>query len=76
VDNIIYILKKRHIVISLSPHIPYDLTNEISCHSILLMHYPWPMHGEMGLASSEALDSDKNLVHNHMLLHNDMFPTK
>ena len=32
------------------------------------MHYPWPMHGEMGLVLSEAIDSVKNL------LHNDMFP--
>ena len=60
-DNIIYI-----IVINLSPHIPYDLTNEISCHSILLMHYPWPMHGELGLVLSEAIDSVKNLLQNGM----------
>jgi hypothetical protein len=32
VDSIIYTLKKRPIVINLNPHIPYDLTNEISCH--------------------------------------------
>ena len=70
VDNIIYILKKRPIVINLSPHIPYDLTNEISCHSILLMHYPWPMHGEMGLVLSEAIDSVKNLLHNEIYQRN------
>ena len=68
VDSIIYTLKKRPIVINLSPHIPYDLTNEISCHSILLMHYPWPMDGEVGLVLSEAITSVKNIMQN------DMFP--
>ena len=63
-----YILKKRPIVINLSPHIPYDLTNEISCHSILLMHNPWPVQGEVALVLSEAIASVKNL------LTNDMFP--
>jgi len=68
VDSIIYTLKRRPCVINLSPHIPYDLTNEISCHSILLMHYPWPMHGEVGLVLSEAITSVKNIMQN------DMFP--
>jgi hypothetical protein len=68
VDSIIYTLKKKPIVINLSPHIPYDLTNETSCYSILLMHHPWPKDGETGLVLSEAIISVKNL------LQTDMFP--
>ena len=66
--HIIYTLKKRPIVINLSPHIPYDLTNEISCHSILLMHFPWSLQGEAALVLSETITSVKNI------LKNDMFP--
>ena len=68
VDSIIYTLRKRPIVINLSPHIPYDLTNVISCHAILLMHYPWRMHGEKHLALSEAVTTVK------VIMQNDMFP--
>lgn len=68
IDGIVYTLKKRPVVINLSPHIPYDPINEKSCFSLLLMHYPWPVHGESAIVVSESINKVKNL------LQNDLFP--
>jgi hypothetical protein len=68
IDGIVYTLKKRPVVINLSPHIPYDPINEKSCFSLLLMHYPWPLNGELAIVVSESINKVKNL------LQNDLFP--
>ena len=68
VDSIVFTLKKRPVVINFSPHIPYDPTNERSCFSILLMHYPWPNDGEMAILVGDCISRVK------LLVSNDLFP--
>jgi hypothetical protein len=57
IDGIVYTLKKRPVVINLSPHIPYDPINEKSCFSLLLMHYP--LNGESAIVVSESINKVK-----------------
>jgi hypothetical protein len=45
--------KKPHVV-NTSPYIPMRATDELSCYAMLLLHTPWPNHGEAGILGEET----------------------
>ena len=49
IEDIVYIRYKKSVVIRVSPYIKYDVLDESSCYSMLLLHNPWPPGGEKNI---------------------------
>ena len=49
IEGIVYSRVKQQIIIHLCPYVPYDIIDERSVYSTLLMHLPWTINGEINL---------------------------
>jgi DNA replication protein DnaC len=71
VDNMIYTRLRKNSIVNVCPYVPFNLEEEKSCYSTLLIHTAWPMEGEKCL----LLDCDSSIQRLKQLISEGGLPT-
>ena len=52
IESIVYVARRKRIVLHLSPHVPVNADDETSCYAVILLHSVWPDGNEDDILGS------------------------
>ena len=70
INKIIYTRLRKDCVVNICPYVPINDSDESSCYSNILMHYPWPLLGENSLIP----ESTTSVQYFSYIRDNNLFP--